>query len=116
MNRGRLGEALAAEYLTAHGYEIAARNFRTRYGEIDIIARKDGFVAFVEVKLRTDTRFGLPREAVTHAKQQKLILAAEAWLAEHPDAGQPRFDVVEIVLAGRGTPSVIRHLENAFDA
>lgn len=116
MNRGRLGEDLAANYLAAHGYTIAARNFRTRHGEIDIIARKDGFVAFVEVKLRANTRFGLPREAVTHAKQQKLILAAEAWLAEHPDAGQPRFDVIEIVLAGREAPSAIRHLENAFDA
>ena len=116
MNRGQLGEDLGASYLAAHGYTIVARNFRTRYGEIDIIACKDGFVAFVEVKLRKNARFGLPRESVTHAKQQKLILAAEAWLAEHPDAGQPRFDVVEILLAGREAPSSIRHLENAFDA
>ena len=70
MNRGQLGEDLAASYLAAHGYTIVARNFRTRYGEIDIIACKDGFVAFVEVKLRKNARFGLPREAVTHAKQQ----------------------------------------------
>lgn len=116
MNRGKLGEDLAAAFLEEHGYAILARNFRTRYGEIDVIAEKDGFVAFVEVKLRKNSRYGAPCEAVTAQKQKKILCAAEEWLALHPDGGQPRFDVLEIVLPGRAAPAAIRHLENAFDA
>ena len=117
MTRGELGETLAAGFLAARGYDIAARNFRTRYGELDLIARKDGFLVFVEVKLRAGTRFGEAREAVTAAKQRKLILAAQEWLSLYPDGLQPRFDVIEIYLRpGARVPENILHLENAFDA
>ena len=115
MTRGALGEQLAEEFLTAHGYQITARNFRTRFGEIDRIAEKGGFVVFVEVKLRKGTRFGAACEAVGSAKQKKLILAAEEWMSTHPTGLQPRFDVIEVYLPD-GAPSTIHHLENAFDA
>lgn len=117
MNRGAYGEQLAAEYLQKQGYQIVARNFRTRLGEMDIIAKNDTFLLFVEVKLRKDTRFGLACEAVTLSKQRKLTLTAEAWLCAHPTDLQPRFDVIEIYLpAGATVPTEIRHLENAFEA
>ena len=117
MNRGAYGEQLAAEYLEKHGYQLVARNFRTRLGEIDIIAQDDTFLLFVEVKLRKDMRFGRACEAVTLSKQRKLTLTAEAWLYAHPTALQPRFDVIEIYLAaGASVPTEIQHLENAFDA
>ncbi len=116
MNRGALGEALAAQYLAAHGYTIVARNFRTRYGEIDLIAQKDGFVAFVEVKLRANARYGAPYEAVNAVKQRKILAAAQAWLLEHPDSGQPRFDIVELLFPAGAARPLVRHWENAFDA
>ena len=115
MTRGALGERLAEEFLTGLGYTILARNFRTRLGEIDLIAREGEVIVFVEVKLRASDRFGLPREAVTAAKQQKLILAAEEWLAAQQDAVHARFDVIEIILPAEGMHDIC-HLQNAFEA
>ena len=117
MTRGALGEQLAAEFLQAQGYTIEARNFRTRFGEIDLIARDGKYTVFAEVKLRKNARFGTPREAVTPSKQQKLILAAEAWLSTHPEANYARFDVIEILLpAGQNAAAEIAHFQNAFEA
>ena len=114
---GPWGEALAAEALRRRGYRIVAANYRTRFGEIDLIAQKGGFTAFVEVKLRASDRYGMAREFVDWRKQGRLRSTALQWLAEHPDAGQPRFDVVEVYApAGLETKRpVIRHLENAFE-
>lgn len=116
MTRGEKGECLAAEYLTEQGYEVVARNFRTRFGELDIIAQKDGFLALVEVKLRKNARHGAACEAVDLAKQRRLIFAAEEWLSNHPIALQPRFDVIEVYLPDDADTPLIHHLENAFDA
>ena len=116
MTRGEKGECLAAEYLTEQGYEVVARNFRTRFGELDIIAQKDGFLALVEVKLRKNARYGAACEAVDLAKQRRLIFAAEEWLSNHPIALQPRFDVIEVYLPDDADTPLIHHLENAFDA
>ena len=112
---GRFGEDQAARYLKRKGYTILERNYRRRGGEIDLIARRRGFLAFVEVKLRKDAGHGEAREFVTAAKQEKLRLTAMLWLAEHETKLQPRFDVVE-VYAPQGTegPVSIRHLEDAF--
>lgn len=115
MTRGALGERLAEDFLAEQGYAIVARNFRTRFGEIDLIVREGKFHVFVEVKLRKSARFGAPREAVTRAKQCKLILAAEEWLAAHEEAAHARFDVVEIILP-ENAPAEICHLQNAFEA
>ena len=113
---GAWGEDRAALYLRLHGYRIVERNFRCRTGEIDIIARRGGVVAFVEVKLRKNADFGEAREFVTSTKQRRVISAAEYWLVKNPCELQPRFDVIEIY-----APNVTdtlrptnRHLENAF--
>ena len=73
---GRWGEALVACDLERKGWTVLARNYCCRFGELDIVAQKDGVLAFVEVKERADRRFGEAREAVTFAKQAKLRLAA----------------------------------------
>ena len=113
---GDRGEAMAAEYLRENGYELLASQFRCRFGEIDLIARRGDILCFVEVKLRSDRRFGLPRDFVTAAKQRKVRTAALRYLMQYPSPLQPRFDVVE-VYAAQGTRTkepIIRHWENAF--
>ena len=105
-----------AEKLRRDGWVIAARNFRCRMGELDLVARNKTFLAFVEVKLRKDDRFGAACEAVTLSKQRKLRAAAQYYLMSHPTRLQPRFDVAE-VYAPQGvrteTP-IIYYIENAF--
>ncbi len=114
---GNWGEDKAALYLRMKGYRIVDRNYRTRQGEIDIVASKDGVIAFVEVKLRKNADFGEAKEFVTYAKQRRVLIAAQIWLAFHKCEMQPRFDVIE-VYAPNGTETkrpVIRHLESAFE-
>ena len=111
------GEALALRYLTGKGYTPVERNYRTRYGEIDLVVRRGGALVFVEVKLRRGTGFGEPLEAVTPRKQARVRLMAERYLAQKgPEfvAGfeEIRFDAVGILVrAGR---CEIRHVEDAF--
>ena len=114
--RGAAGEARAAEYLAAQGMEILARNFTVRGGEIDLIASKGAFLAFVEVKLRKSDKFAQAAEYVDFYKQNRLRTTAEMYLAENPTELQPRFDVIEIY-APHGIETVnpvIKHLEDAF--
>lgn len=113
---GRYGEALAAEYLRKKGCRILAMNYRTRLGELDVIAADRRYVIFAEVKLRKNAAFAEAREFVTFAKRQKLAAAAEEWLQKNPQKLQPRFDVIEIY-APDGVDTIkpdIRHWENAF--
>ena len=112
---GQFGEEQAARYLRRRFYTILARNYRCRFGEIDLIAKRGGVLAFVEVKLRRDDAHGEAREFVTARKQQRVLAAAELWLSQNETALQPRFDVIE-VYAPRGTdgPVRINHIENAF--
>ncbi len=115
---GDWGEEQAVRYLRRRGYDIVERNFRCRQGEIDIIARKRGVVAFVEVKLRKNDRFAEAREFVTVSKQRRIIICAQLWLCRTGCELQPRFDVIEIY-APEGINTAkpdIRHLEGAFDA
>ena len=77
---GRFGEAAAAEYLRKKGYAILGMNYRTRLGEIDLIAGDRRFVVFVEVKLRRSGDFARPREFVTASKQRRILAAAAEWL------------------------------------
>ena len=114
---GQWGEDQACEYLRRHGYRILGRNYACRFGEIDVIAAKRGYLAFVEVKLRRSDRFAEAREFVDARKQERLRSTASLWLAENETAMQPRFDVIEIY----GEPGMpyrsltIRHYENAFE-
>lgn len=94
---GVVGENIAAKYLAKHGYVILQRNFSSRFGEIDIIAKHGEFFVFVEVKRRKTDKFGLPREAVTPYKQQTIATCAKYWLSQNKLYGAPvRFDVVEV--------------------
>ncbi len=109
---GRQGEALAARYLQRRGWQVVARNVRTPYGEIDLVARDGTVWVFVEVKTRTGRGFGWPEEAVTPHKWQRLHDAALHWMAEHaiPAEADWRIDVVAIVLRPGRKPE-IRHFE-----
>ena len=114
---GAWGEALAAEYLRKKRYQIVAANFRTRIGEIDLIASNRQYLVFVEVKLRKNADFAMAREFVDYRKQAKIRSTARQYLAYHPTRLQPRFDVIEIYAPeGMETRSpVINHLEDAFE-
>jgi putative endonuclease len=108
---GREGEAKAADYLRRKKYEVIGANYRCRFGELDLIAKKRELVIFVEVKLRKNDRFGAAADAVTFSKQDKLRKTAASWLAAHDCDAPTRFDVIEIYTdTGR-----INHIENVFE-
>lgn len=110
---GQRGEEQAARYLRLRGYRIVERNYRCRFGEIDLIARRGGFLVFVEVKQRRDARFAEAREFVTAEKQRRILAAAQVYLAAEPCELQPRFDVIEVYGGERGWPRIV-HIEDAF--
>lgn len=106
---GTSGEDMAAAWYQANGYQVVARNWRCRQGELDLVVRRGRTVVFCEVKTRSSTAFGAPVEAVTRAKQLRLRALAARWLDESPGAtGEIRFDVAS-VLAGE-----LEVLEGAF--
>ncbi len=111
---GKLGEDLATVELWHRGYAILARRYRTRYGEIDIIAQDGSTIVFVEVKVRRTDRYGTAAETVTPWKQRRLAAMAADYLAWSDRLDAPcRFDVVAI--DGIGTERVtIQHIESAF--
>ena len=113
---GELGEELAVRELTARGYAILARRYRTRHGEIDIIAEHQGTLVFVEVRARATAEFGRAAETVTAAKRRKVTAMAVDYLARHRITNRPcRFDVVAIDGAMDASPE-ITVFPNAFDA
>ena len=112
---GAVGESKAAWYLKRNGYQILKTNYRCRTEEVDIIARKDEFIVFVEVKARKDASFAEAKEFVTYAKQQRIIKTAMLWLSQHDCELQPRFDVIEVYpTKGFMNTYRINHIENAF--
>jgi putative endonuclease len=115
---GAAGEQLAAEHLERLGYEIVERNFRTRWGELDIVAYNGEVLAFCEVKTR---RFGpgggMTLEAVRPAKQRQVRRMAFSWLrerTERPYAPELRFDAIGVTFDLEGRLVGIEHLEGAF--
>ena len=108
---GISAETRAAAFLMAKGYRVLARRFKTPHGEIDLIVKRRALVAFVEVKARA--RLDDAAYAVTPRQQQRIIAAAEVWLAANPDqaAGELRFDAV--LVAPKRLP---QHVPGAFDA
>jgi putative endonuclease len=95
---------------------IVERNFRTRGGEIDIVARKGDVLVFVEVRSREVPGFGTPEETVTPAKRRRIVAAARQYLSKVPTSswGEARFDVIAI--EGSGDAAVLRYYPGAFDA
>jgi putative endonuclease len=119
---GELGEQIAGEHLEHRGYSIVARNFRTRYGELDLIAADDRSLVFCEVKTRVaGTRAGPdgPLDAIGTRKRERLRRMAAQWLAETPSGERPsrnelRFDAIGVMLSPAGRLLALEHLEDAF--
>ncbi|HLA76819.1 MAG TPA: YraN family protein [Vicinamibacteria bacterium] len=112
---GARGEAVACRYLEAKGLRVLTRNYRTRSGEVDIVARDGEVTVFVEVKERQDAEHGEGYEAVTIGKRRRVIRAAQSYAATHGLwEARLRFDVVSIDWSA-GAPS-LRHDEGAFDS
>jgi putative endonuclease len=115
---GRVGEQIAADHLVHRGFRIVERNYRTRWGELDIVASDGRTLVFCEVKTRVTPRAGRdPLESVHQRKQIQLRRLAGRWLAErrdHPRAADLRFDAIGITLAPDGRLLRLDHLEAAF--
>ena len=110
---GALGEKIAVDYLMKQGYHVRETNFRCREGEVDIIAEKDDFLVFVEVRTRRSSSFGTPEESVTPAKMQKLITLGQTYIESHQDLPSCwRIDVVTVELTPKGRVSRIELIEN----
>lgn len=113
---GAWGEAVAAEYLRKKRFKIIASGYRSRFGEIDLIAQNHHYLIFVEVKTRKSADFAIAREYVDKRKQDRIRTTAAFYLSENATRLQPRFDVIEIYAPeGPATkkPEII-HMEDAF--
>ena len=116
---GRLGEALASEHLQARGYSVVDRNFRTRYGELDLVVADRQSLVFCEVKSRVGRKREIgPLDAVGSAKRNQVRRIARQWLAERgasaPKPPQIRFDAIGITLDRHGRLLELNHVEAAF--
>jgi putative endonuclease len=114
---GAAGEQFAADHLTRRGFQILDRNYRTRFGELDIIACDQHRIVFCEVKCRVANRAGRdPLESVHAAKQAQVRRMAGRWLSErpHPRARDLRFDAIGVTLSPDGKLLRLDHLESAF--
>ena len=106
---GRKGEKLVEAYLKNQGCKIFKRNFRTPFGEADLIVQDKDEIAFVEVKARTGGAYGLPREAVGKAKQKRYLQIAKFYWLQTGEEPNARFDVAEVYADGN-----IEYFKNAF--
>ena len=112
---GDRGEDLVRDYLLANGCQLLERRWRCRYGELDLVAwDADGTICIVEVKLRSGSFAGLPREAVDRRKQEKLRAAAAMYLSSHDLDDPVRFDVAEIYTDAAHRPLRLHYLKDAF--
>lgn len=115
--RGDIGEKACVKYLEKKGFDIIAKNYTSRFGEIDIIAKSSEYIIFAEVKTRNPNSIASPAEFVTKSKQNKIAITAVFYLKEHKIKLQPRFDVFEVTIDLNEPPKVtaINHIENAFN-
>ena len=112
---GSLGEKIAKEHLLGIGYVIRETNFRSREGEIDIVAEKGDYLVFVEVRTRRSRSFGTPEESITASKKERLITLAQRYMESHSDLPPFwRIDVVGVELEG-GRVARLEVTENAID-
>ena len=113
---GDKGEKLAEDFLKRKEYEIIQRNYRCRMGEIDIIAKQDDVIVFVEVRTKQTESFGPPEQSVTSGKINRITKAALSYLQEKELAGRTcRFDVIAIMFPKGSREPRIDHIENAFE-
>ena len=106
-NIGMKGQKIAEEYLIKQDIKIISYNYRTKYGEIDLIALDGEYIVFIEVKYRSSLKYGSPAESVGFYKQQKIIKTALCYLCEH-EYNDIRFDIIEVL------GDKINHIKNAF--
>lgn len=110
---GKIGEEIAEKYLKFKGFNIIERNFHKRYSEIDIVARDNTTLVFIEVKTRIGNKFGTPEEAITPWKLHNLVRSAQYYKLLHPNISDTmRVDVVAIVLNDENIVEKISHYEN----
>lgn len=109
---GTRGETLAADFLRKKGFEIVARNYRFKQCEIDLIARRDNWTIFVEVKTRSSLSYGQPEEFVTPQQAQRIFNAAEEYIFSTNWHGHIRFDIVSVKL---GVTPEVTHFEDAIN-
>lgn len=111
---GNEAEELACAYLESKGWRILDRNYFFQHAEVDIVAYDDTAIVFVEVKMRSSTKFGRPMEYVTEVKVENVFKAAEAWMYERKMEGAPmRFDIIGIVQKKNEAPD-FNHIQDAF--
>ena len=121
MNRrqqtGKVGEGIAADHLRSLGYEIVNTNVRVGRNEIDILAKRDNVLVFVEVRTRRGDRMGTPEESITPAKQARMVNAALSYIQEQnlPDETEWRIDLVALVLGTSDNVLRIDVIENAVE-
>ncbi len=112
---GKWGENAAAQFLNAQGFTIIQRNYRTPFGELDLIAEKEDITHFIEVKTRTGVEFGLPEEAVTKAKRTHLLAAVQAyWMNSALPEGDWQIDVIAVLRRAVERNVEIEYFENAI--
>ncbi len=114
---GKNGEARVASFLRKSGYTIIKRNYQCRHGEIDIIAEKDEYIVFVEVKTRKEGSIVSPAEAVNSYKQQRILRTAEDYIVKTLCELQPRFDVAEVYICKTNDGKIkysLNYIKNAF--
>jgi putative endonuclease len=113
---GKIGELLAVKFLKQKGYQIIEQNYRSAWGEIDLIAQDGEVLVFVEVKTRRSLKFGAPQVAVANSKQRKMSKTALEYLQEKNFFDYVcRFDVISIVFPPEPSEPIIEHIENAFE-
>ncbi len=111
---GKEGEEIAAKFLTQKGFEILERNYQYSHGEIDIVAKDNGVLVFVEVKTRLNLEFGEPEYAINRKKIQQIKKMAELYLFDKEiEEADCRFDVIAILFEDKSNPK-ITHYKNAF--
>ena len=114
---GKTAEDKTVLFLRKNGFSVIKRNYSCRFGEIDIIAEKDGFIVFVEVKARKENSLVSPLEAVDSAKLQRIMLTAEDYISKTECELQPRFDIAQVTVKEKQSGEIaysLRYLENAF--
>ncbi len=112
LKTGQLGERIAGDYLKKNGYKVIERNYRTKYGEIDLICQKEKNLVFVEVRTKKGENFGTPEETIDKKKMRKLWGNAMAYAARNKWRGLYRVDAVCIVLKPSGEVDRLNHYEN----
>ena len=108
---GTYGEDLACSYLDQKGYLVLERNYRYGKAEIDIIARKNDLLLFIEVKTRTNINYGYPESFLSDSQAQRIIEAAEEYIFRNDWKGQIRFDIISIII---GDSEELKHFKDAF--